>query len=299
MPVWLAYAACCVCWGSTWLAIKLGLRDLPPLTFAAVRMSLATAVLLPFAIRAGVRDLAGADLRRIGALGLLQIGIPYGLLFVAQQWVPSSLAAVLFATFPVWLLVLARALLPGQLLTPAKIAAAALGVAGVAVLQAPALRGASLAAKAAAGGGLVVAAAILIALANVLIRRGLSGTKAVVLTCVQVLSGSVLLGILALLLEQGRAPVWSARAALAVAYLAVFGTALPYLALFWLLPRVPMSAIGAIPLLDTTLAVTLGALVLREPIGWNLLGGGALVFAGVALANFAGATRLETAPESG
>ena len=50
MPVWLAYAACCMCWGSTWLAIKLGLRDLPPLTFAAARMSLATAVLLPFAI---------------------------------------------------------------------------------------------------------------------------------------------------------------------------------------------------------------------------------------------------------
>src|SRR5262249_34085162 len=128
---------------------------------------------------------------------------------------------------------------------------------------------------------------------------GLSGTKAVVLTCVQVLSGSVLLGILALLLEQGRAPVWSARAALAVAYLAVFGTALPYLALFWLLPRVSMSAIGAIPLLDTTLAVPPGALGRREPIGWTLLGGGALVFAGVALANFAGATRLETAPESG
>src|SRR5262249_50806877 len=86
MPVWLAYAACCICWGSTWLAIKLGLRDLPPLTFAAARMSLATAVLLPFAIRAGVRELAGAAFWRIGAVGLLQIGIPYGLLFAAQQW---------------------------------------------------------------------------------------------------------------------------------------------------------------------------------------------------------------------
>ena len=68
-------------------------------------------------------------------------------------------------------------------------------------------------------------------------------------------------------------------------YLAVFGTAVTYLCLFWLIPRVPMSAIGAIPLLDTTVAVILGALVLQERIGWPLLFGGALVLAGVALAN--------------
>jgi drug/metabolite transporter (DMT)-like permease len=299
MPVRLAYAACCVFWGSTWLAIKLGLRDLPPLTFAAVRMTLATAVLLPFALRAGIRALPRSAWTRVGAVGLLQIGIPYGLLFAAQQWVPSSLAAVLFATFPVWLLLLARVLLPGQMLTPAKIAAAVLGTAGVAVLQAPALRGASFAANAAVGGGLIVAAAFVIALANVLILRALTQVPPVVLTCIQVLAGSVLLALVAVALERDRTPVWSPRALGAVAYLAVFGTALPYLALFWLLGRIPVSAIGAIPLLDTTIAVTLGALVLHEPIGWNLVGGGAMVLAGAALANFSGAARLETLPESG
>jgi drug/metabolite transporter (DMT)-like permease len=262
-------------------------------------MALATAVLLPFALRAGMRALPRAAWTRVGTVGLLQIGIPYGLLFAAQQWVPSSLAAVLFATFPVWLLLLARVLLPGQMLTPAKIAAAVLGTAGVAVLQAPALRGASFAANAAVGGGLIVAAAFVIALANVLIRRALTQVPPVVLTCIQVLAGSVLLALVAVALERDRTPVWSPRALGAVAYLAVFGTALPYLALFWLLGRIPVSAIGAIPLLDTTIAVTLGALVLHEPIGWNLVGGGAMVLAGAALANFSGAARLETLPESG
>jgi drug/metabolite transporter (DMT)-like permease len=299
MPVPLAYAACCVFWGSTWLAIKLGLRDLPPLTFAAVRMALATAVLLPFALRSGMRALPGRLSVRVATVGLLQIGIPYGLLFAAQQWVPSSLAAVLFATFPVWLLLLARVLLPGQMLTPAKIVAAVLGIAGVAVVQAPALRGASMARTAAVGGGLIVAAAFVIALANVLIRRALTEIPPVVLTCMQVLAGSLLLALAAVALERGRPAIWSPRALGAVAYLAVFGTALPYLALFWLLSRVPVAAIGAIPLLDTTVAVTLGALVLHEPIGWNLLGGGALVLGGAALANFTGAARLETLPESG
>ena len=298
MRVRLAYAACCLLWGSTWVAIKFGLRDLPPLTFAAARMSLAAAVLLPFAAGAGMRGLRRAELKRMAGIGLLQIGIPYALLFAAQQWVPAGLSAVLFATFPVWLLLLARALLPGQLLTPAKIAAATLGFLGVAILQAPALRSVSVQAGAALGGTLIVAAAAVVALANVLVRRTMGGTSSVVLTFVQVFAGSLLLIALALTLEHGRAPIWSPRALAAVGYLAVFGTALPYLALFWLIRRVPMVAIGAIPLLDTTIAVSLGAIVLGEPVGWSLLGGGALVLAGAALANFSGAARAEVLPET-
>jgi drug/metabolite transporter (DMT)-like permease len=294
-----AYVFCCLLWGSTWLFIKLGLRDLPPLTFAAARMTLAAAVLLPFAARARFAGLRRPDWIRIASVGLLQIGAPYALLFAGQQWVISGLAAVLFATFPVWLLLLARALLPGQPLTAPKIAAALLGIAGVGVLQAPALRQLSFGAQAALGGVFIVAAAILVALANVLIRRLLAHHVPVVLTFVQIASGALLLILLAGLLEHGRVAVWTPRAAAAVAYLAVFGTAIPYLFLFWLLPRIPVAAIGAIPLLDTTFAVFLGTVVLREPLDTTLLVGGALVFAGGALANLAGAGRLETLPESG
>ena len=75
------------------------------------------------------------------------------------------------------------------------------------------------------------------------------------------------------------------RAALAVAYLAVFGTVATYLLYFWLLPRIPMSAIGAIPLLDTSIAIVLGVIVLHEKPGWPLLAGGALVLSGAVLAN--------------
>jgi drug/metabolite transporter (DMT)-like permease len=297
--VLFAYVFCCLLWGSTWLFIKLGLRDLPPLVFAAARMTLAAAVLLPFAARARFAGLRRSDLAVIAGVGLLQIGTPYALLFVGQQWVTSGLAAVLFATFPVWLLLLARALLPGQPLTAAKIAAAILGIAGVAVLQVPAMQRLSLGARAATGGAFIVAAAMLVALANVLIRRFLAHHVAVVLTFVQIAAGALLLIALATILEHGRAATWTPRALGAVAYLAIFGTALPYLFLFWLLPRIPVAAIGAIPLLDTTFAVFLGTVVLREPLELTLLLGGALVFCGAALANFAGAGRLETLPESG
>jgi drug/metabolite transporter (DMT)-like permease len=292
----LAWMACCVLWGSTWSFIKLGLRDLPPLHFAALRMTLAAAVLVPFAVRAGLLRTGRRDSMRVAAVGLLQIGVPYALLFAAQQWVASGLAAVLFATFPIWLLLLARALLPGQLLSPAKLFAAALGIAGVAVLQLPSLRAAGAGDRAALGGSLIVAAAVLVALANVLVRRGFESIPPVVLTFGQVVAGAALLAALAGTLEGGISAVWTPRAAAALGYLAVFGTAVPYLLLFWLLPRVPVAAIGAIPLVDTMLAVCLGSFVLGEPIGWHLLGGGALVLIAAAIANGLGAAPLETQP---
>jgi len=294
----LAWLACCVLWGSTWLFIKLGLRDLPPLRFAALRMTLAALLLLPFAMRAGLLRSGRAAALRVGAIGLIQIGVPYALLFAAQQWVASGLSAVLFATFPVWLLLLARVLLPAQPLSPAKLLAAALGIAGVMVLQLPALRSAGAGDRAALGGSLIVAAAVLVALANVLVRRGLEAVPPAVLTFGQVFAGAALLIVLAWTLEGGRSASWTPRAAVAVVYLAICGTAVPYLLLFWLLPRIPVAAIGAIPLVDTTLAVFLGSVVLGERPGWRLLAGGALVLIAAAIANGVGAARLETQPSA-
>jgi drug/metabolite transporter (DMT)-like permease len=291
-----AYLACCLLWGSTWMVIKLGLRDLPPLLFAGTRMLIAAAVLLPFAARAGLRGHGRRAVSWMAFVGVLQIGIPYALLFAGQQWVPSGLAAVLFATFPVWLALVARVLLRDQPLTPRKIAAAILGIAGVALLQLPAIRGQALSPLAAAGGALVLGASVVVAFANVLVRRELGAYPPIVIAFVQVLAGAVLLVALAAALERGRPAFFTPTAVFALFYLAVLGTAVTYLFLFWLIPRVPLSAIGAIPLLDTTVAVILGTAVLGEAVGWPLLAGGALVLTGAALANQA---PVEPAPEAG
>lgn len=291
-----AYLTCCVLWGSTWMAIKIGLRDLPPLFFAGTRMLLAAAILLPFAFRAGLRRHSRAELRTMAWIGLLQIGIPYALMFAAQQWLPSALTAVLFATFPVWLVLAARLLLPDQPLTPRKLTACALGVAGILVLQAPALRAQALSPLAPVGGALVIAGAIVAAVANVFVRKELGAHQPIVITFVQVFTGALLLVLLSLLLEQGRQATLTIPAVAVLVYLAVFGTAVTYLSLFWLIPRVPMAAIGAIPLVDTTIAVTLGALVLGEHVGWPLLLGGGLVLGGVVLANQAPAEPALEAP---
>src|SRR6266540_3448519 len=89
------YCFLCAIWGSTWLVIKIGLQYLPPLSFA----------------------------------GLLQIGVAYALIFVAQQWIESGLSALLFATFPLWVGLLAHFFIENEPLTARTLAAAALGLA--------------------------------------------------------------------------------------------------------------------------------------------------------------------------
>jgi drug/metabolite transporter (DMT)-like permease len=101
----------------------------------------------------------------------------------------------------------------------------------------------------------------------------------------QVLSGALLVLALAAALERGAPLAVTPRAIAVLLYLAIFGTVLTYLALFWLLPRVPLAAVGAIPLVDTAVAVGLGALVLSEPVGWNFAAGGVLVLGAAAMAN--------------
>lgn len=279
------YVAVAVLWGSTWSVIRIGLEDLPPLRFAGVRMAIAALLLAPFLVRGGAwRALRGATGRRVALVGVFQIAVPYGLMFVAQQWVPSGLAAVLFATFPVWIALVARALLPGETLGPAKLASAALGIAGVAVLQAPHLGAIERSGPLLLGSALIVLASIVVALANVLVRKHLGALTPVVMTAGQTAVGAAVLVLGAAVLEAGAPGAFTPRAVSALLYLAMFGTVLTYLGLFWLVPRVPIAAIGAIPLLDTTVAVALGAILLGEEVGWHLAAGGTMVLVAAAIA---------------
>jgi drug/metabolite transporter (DMT)-like permease len=285
-PLVLAvYLAIAVMWGSTWLFIRIGLRDLPPLLFAGVRMSAAALLLAPLALRAGgLREIVGGR-RQVLALGLLQVAVPYGLMFVAQQWVASGLAAILFATFPIWIAILSRFLLPGERLTPLRIASALVGVAGVVVLEAPRLEDLSGSRLLVLGSATIVVASVVVAFANVLARRHMLALRPLTLTAGQAAVGGVLLLAASLVTEAGRRADFTISAIVAILYLAVFGSGLTYIGLYWLLPRIPIAALGVIPLIDTTVAVSLGALVLGEPVGWPVAAGGAMVLLAAALAS--------------
>jgi drug/metabolite transporter (DMT)-like permease len=211
------------------------------------------------------------------------VTVPYALMFAGQAMVPSSLAAVLFCTFPVWLVLLGQWLVPGQRLTGRTLALALVGLAGVAVLQ--------LGARSAdAGGGrlglgalLITAGAFSCALANALVRRRGKTPTPVVMTFVQTLGASLALALAAAALEGGLPGAWTPRALGSIGYLALGGTVLTYLGLYWLLPRISLLAVGSIPLVDTTVAVALGTLVAGEQLTAAMLAGAALVLTATAL----------------
>jgi drug/metabolite transporter (DMT)-like permease len=205
-------------------------------------------------------------------------------MFVAQQWVPSGLSAILFATFPIWIALLARLFVPGEQLGPIRIASALLGVAGVAVLQAPGLRDLAASRLLAVGSAVIVLASIVVACANVLARRHILAISPLALTAGQSVVGGAVLLLASLAAEAGRPATFTPTAVGAILYLAIFGSGLTYIGLYWLLPRIPMAALGMIPLLDTAVAVFLGAAVLGEPVGWSMAAGGAMVLAAAALA---------------
>jgi drug/metabolite transporter (DMT)-like permease len=284
LKVALAYCTCFLLWGSTWSVVKVGLEDLPPLRFVGIRMLVAGLALLPFA-RARGASLGSRTGWRIAGLGLLQIGLPFGLLFVGQQWIPSSWAALLFSTFPVWLLLVGRVMLPDQHLTGRKLLAAGLGVAGVVVLQDSGLGKLEVTGQVLLGCLLCLASVAVISVANVLAKKHMGHVPAHVLVFGQTFSSAIPLLALSFLLEAGQPVHWSTRSVLAVLYLALCGTVLTYQCLYWLLPRISLAALGAMALLDTLVAVVLGVVFLDEPLTLSLLLGGALILGGAALAN--------------
>ena len=289
------YCFLCAIWGSTWLVIKIGLQYLPPLRFAGFRMAAACLLLAPFAFRRGAARPSSRELKFIAIAGFLQIGVCYALVFVAEQWIGSGLTALLFGTFPIWVGILAHFMLENEPLTRRTIAAAALGLAGVALIQGSAVVRAFQSDTGALvrGGGLVIGSAIVSAFSNIIIKKHLGRVDPTLNVWGETLVGSALLLALAAAFERGAPARWTPAAWGSLAYLTIFGTALTFVGLFWLIKRVPVSIIGTIPLVDTLIAVLLGALVLGEKLPLRTLVGGALILVGVYFATRG--SRLEAA----
>src|SRR5947207_1955429 len=130
--VWLIL---CGIWGSTWLFIKLGLADLPPLTFAGIRFLLASMILTAIVLARGVRWPRGREeWILIAIVGILQFTLNYGLVFWGEQHIPSGLAAVLQSTFPAFGLVIAHFYLPGERMTLLKVMGVLMGIVGIAII---------------------------------------------------------------------------------------------------------------------------------------------------------------------
>lgn len=269
IKVALAFASIYLVWGSTYLAIRYAVETIPPLVTAAVRHSVAGSFLLVFAMARGYRPkrehwVAGLV---VGAFFFL---IGHGTLHWAEQYVGSGLAALLIATEPMFILVLAWAV-GQQKISRLSALGLGLGVVGVAVLT-----GAELNAKTSSLIGLVaVLTGSLSWAAGVVISPKLKlPNDALARTAVPLVCGAVMLLATAGVTGEFHNVHWasvSLKSILGLAYLIVFGSIVAFTAYTWLLQRCPPALVATHTYANPVVAVLLGWLFASEPLTMRLV----------------------------
>jgi drug/metabolite transporter (DMT)-like permease len=271
-------------WGTTWSVIRVGLEGIPPFTGVALRFAIAAALLGALARRRGVRLGGRPYERRLWWInGLLSFAGSYTIVYWSEQWVPSGLTAVLFATFPLFVALLAAWWLPGERLGARGMAGTVVGFLGVAVIFSEdfSLLG---------GRQVAIASAVMLlspfvsAIANVAVKRWGRGIPALSITTVPMAIGAAVAAVFALAFERDRAVVFDVRSVGALLYLAVVGSAVTFTLYYWLLRQMPATRLSLITYAIPVVAVAIGVLVFDEPMTTRTTIGGALVILGVAFA---------------
>jgi drug/metabolite transporter (DMT)-like permease len=271
-PAWktlLAFAIIYFVWGSTFLAIRVGVHEVPPLLLAAMRFLVAGLVLYGWMTARGERSPSGRQWGSIFLLALLIFVVDYGLLFWAEQRVPSGIAAVMMATIPVFTALSEIFFLGTQRLTFRLALALLIGIGGVAVLMSHTLNlgGAPIDR---AGALAIILGATSWSIASVLSRKLTLPPSKVMSSGAQMLAGGVLLTVAAAALGEFRHfdPSTVSRGAwFSLLYLIVAGSILGFTAYVWLIHHESPTKVGTYAYVNPVVAVLLGYFLGGESLG--------------------------------
>jgi drug/metabolite transporter (DMT)-like permease len=271
-PRWktvLAFAIIYLVWGSTFLAIRVGVRETPPFLLAAMRFLAAGVVLYAWMMAKGERAPAARQWASACLLAVFIFVGDYGLVFWAEQRVPSGLTAVMLATIPVFMALSEIILLRTQRLTPRLALALLIGIGGVAVLTSRSLKlgGAPIDT---AGAIALLIASMSWSLASALTRKLPLPASKVMSSAAQMLAGGVLLGITAAAFgEYARFHPGSVSGAawFALLYLIVAGSIVAFTAYVWLIHHESPTKVGTYAYVNPVVAVVLGYFLAGEPFG--------------------------------
>jgi drug/metabolite transporter (DMT)-like permease len=279
----LAFAIIYFVWGSTFLAIRIGVREVPPFLLAAMRFTVAGLVLYGWMIAKGERSPKGREWISILLLAALIFALDYGLLFWAEQRVPSGVAAVMLATIPAFMALSEIVLLRTQKLTVRLALALVIGLGGVGVLVSRSLNlgGAPIDR---AGGVALIVAAISWSIASALTRKLPLPESKVMSSGAQMLAGGVLLTLVSAArgeFQNLHLATVSGGAWLALIYLIVAGSIVGFTAYVWLLHRESPTKVGTYAYVNPVVAVIVGYFLGGEALGARTIVGTLLVLTSV------------------
>jgi drug/metabolite transporter (DMT)-like permease len=288
-PTWqfvLAFAILYIVWGTTYLAIQIGVLDeeLPPLYFGGTRIGAAGVIMLAFqwargqSLKFSTRDVAGIA---TGAV-LLFVG-GNGLISLALKWVQSGESAVLAATATLWIALFSMAFAGGDRLRPLGWAGLLLGLLGVAVLQWPKLQAQGFSLTRSPGPWLTLASAACWGIGTVLLRRTAIRIPRLSSVGWQMMFGGVgMIGLGMLMGERAPSSI-SREAVLVFLYLLVVSSLVAFVAFVWLLEHVSATKVSTYAYVNPLVAVLLGSAAHNEPITPALMTGMLLILVGVFL----------------
>lgn len=283
-----AFAAVYLLWGSTYLAIKYAIATMPPLLMAGSRFLLAGSIMTVVArLSADYEAPTAAQWRTSLVVGALLLLGGNGMVVLAERYVPSSLAALLVATEPFWIVILGWLWLHGPRPSWQVVLGLALGFGGVYLLVGQQLfAGAGASHHVLVGVGLVLAAAFCWAAGSIYGLRGARPRSAVLGSGMQMLCGGALLVLLGTATGEWRGlrpGSFGLSAWLGWGYLVVFGSLVAFTAYSWLLQHAPPARVATYAYVNPVVAVLLGWAVLHEALTAQMLMGAAVIVGSVVL----------------
>jgi drug/metabolite transporter (DMT)-like permease len=285
-PTWktlLAFAIIYLVWGSTYLAISIGVREVPPFLLAAIRFFTAGLVLFLWALARGESSPTARQWKSISLIAILIFVIDYGFLFWAEQRVPSGMAAVVTAIIPALMTISEILILKTQKLTIRLATSLFIGLAGVAILMSRTLNLGGTPIDALGAIALIIAS-IGWAIASALLRKLPLPASKVVSSASQMLAGGFFLFITAAALGEFHnfhpANV-SGQAWLSLLYLIIFGSIIAFTAYVWLIHHESPTKVSTYAYVNPVVAVLLGYFLAHEPLGLRTILGSALILSSI------------------
>ena len=282
---WLALFAVYIFWGTTYLGIRVALESFPPALLLGLRFTISGTILLIAGRALKMTIPSGAEFRRTVSCGFLTLGIGTGCLCLAEQWVPSGLAALFITTAPFWMLTIDAIIPGGDRFHKPVLWGMMVGLAGTLMLVAPIGGSAGLD----MGSGKLALGFLVLQIGNVGWCLGSIWQRRSLTTAHPVMSGAVqqmvvgLVFLIPSLLLQGREAHWNWQGAAAILYLATFGSIVGYSAFLYIMETLPVAIVTTYNYVNPVVAVLLGWLFYREPLGVREVVAMSIIFLGVAV----------------
>jgi drug/metabolite transporter (DMT)-like permease len=286
---YIAFAIVCIVWGTTYLAIRVAVRTIPPFLMTGTRFIVAGALLWVFARLKGETLPRGRrTFREILFVGLLMVGIGNLSVAGAEQWVPSGIAALLVATAPFWAALMERMRPNGERIDVRRGIGMLIGFVGVALLVTPGGAGGAFDLHFLLGALMIQMGSIAWQYGTVRGKYNLKDVPPFISSALQMLAGGIAVMIVGLLIGETKRLTLTTQGLVSLAYLSIFGSLVAYTAYVYALKKVPVTKMSMYAYINPLVAVVLGWLILNERLTWISIAAMAIILGGVALVQSGG-----------